>query len=136
MQHLKPISIGLLTLVVFSQSSCALVFQGTRKDVEVVCKTPGASIYIDDYYMGKEEVVAGLRRKRDHYIEIKKEGCITKEVNIHRKLQAGWIVADVLFHWYGAAPLADGLTGAWYTFDKDYINTSLHCPDADSTDKD
>jgi hypothetical protein len=133
MQYYRSVKAILGIALVSTLSSCALVFQGTRKDVEVVCNTPGASIYIDDYYMGKDQVVAGLRRKRDHYIEIKKDGCITKEAYINRKLQYGWIVVDVLFHWYGAAPLTDGLTGAWYTFDKNYIETTLHCPDTDST---
>lgn len=112
-------------------SSCATIIQGSRKDVEVYCNTPGSSIFIDDYYMGKEEVVAGLKRNRNHYIEIKKEGCITKEVHISRKLQHWWIVADVLLNWYGA--IVDGITGSWYTFDRDYIETTLHCPDADDT---
>lgn len=117
-----PLFIGTTLL-----TSCATVIQGSYKDVQVISHTKGSVIHVDGDYAGKDEVEVSLRRKENHFITIEKEGCITKEIQINRKMQPAWVVADVVLWVYGT--IVDALTGAWYTFDQDYIETKLHCPD-------
>ena len=104
--------------------SCATIFQGTKQQVTVRSETPDSKIYINGNFMGTNFVETKLNRKDNHIVAIQKEGCKTETVNLIPKLQAGYIVADILF-WPGL--IVDGSTGAWKKFDNPNITANLNC---------
>jgi hypothetical protein len=110
-------------LPVFLMNSCALLFNGTRQNVSVKSMTEGSKIYIDGDFVGKDMVSVKLKRGDNHNVVIKKEGYKTKIVGINSRVQAGWIVFDVLFNWL--AFFTDPTTGAWCELDKDNIVVEL-----------
>jgi hypothetical protein len=113
-----------LTILLYC-SSCALLFQGTKKDVTVKSITPNAAIYIDGEKKGSDLVVAQLARKTNHTIIVKKDGCSTETLEVQKHVQVGWVVFDLLVNWF--AFLTDPTTGAWNTFDKDNYSVDLDC---------
>lgn len=106
--------------------SCAVMFNGPRKDVTVKSTTPNATIFIDGEEKGTDAVTERLSRKSNHTVVVKKAGCDTKTVEIKKQVQVGWIIFDALFNWFAFA--TDAPTGAWNTFEKDKITVDLSCP--------
>lgn len=113
-------------LAMLSLSSCAVMFNGSRKDVTIKSITPDATIYIDGDEKGKDAVTERLERKSDHTVIVKKDGCETKTLEIKKHTQVGWIIFDALFNWFAFA--TDAPTGAWNGFDKDHFSVELKCP--------
>ncbi len=110
-------------VITWSLSSCAVMFQGSKKEVVVKSMTPGASIYIDGDLKGSDMVKERLRRKHNHIVLVKKEGYNEQSIEINKRVQVGWVIFDSLVNWF--AFLTDPTTGAWNTFDKDHIVVSL-----------
>jgi len=105
--------------------SCALLFNGTKKDVSVKSMTPESEIYVNGNYEGEEAATIDLKRKHSHTVMIKKDGCRTETVQVEKSTQAGWIVFDALFNWF--AFLTDAPTGAWNTLEPARIVRELDC---------
>lgn len=120
----KPQLLLMAIILTYSFSSCAVMFQGSKKEVVVKSMTPGASIYIDGDLKGAEVVKERLRRKYNHTVLVKKDGFEPQTVEISKRVQVGWVIFDSLINWF--AFLTDPTTGAWNTFDKDHIVVSLH----------
>jgi len=129
MKKVKAIALGLIFTLCFS--SCALMFNGTKKKVTIQSMTPEAKIYIDGDYIGKDFVSQKLKRKEDHTIMIKKDGCQTKNITIDSEIQVGWIIFDFLFNWF--AFITDAPTGAWKGFDKSKYVIELECDNNSDT---
>lgn len=115
-----------------SLSSCAVMFQGSKKEVTVKSLTPNASIWIDGVNKGMDAFTERLTRKSDHTILVKKEGCETKMLDVKKKTQVGWIIFDGLFNWFAFA--TDAPTGAWNTFEKDNFTVELNCSKENKTE--
>lgn len=111
-----------------SMQSCAVMFQGSKKEVTVKSMTPGATIWINGNKAGEDAVTQKLARKTDHMILVKKEGCETKQIDVKKKTQVGWIVFDALFNWLAFA--TDAPTGAWNTFHQSDFTVELNCPNS------
>ena len=88
-----------------SFQSCVLIFNGTKKDVCVKSMTPDSKIYVNGNFKADNATSANLRRKRNHAVMIKKDGCRTETVQVQKHTQDGWVVFDALFNWF--AFLAD-----------------------------
>ena len=106
-----------------SISSCASIFQGSKKDVTIRSMTQGAKIYIDGELKGEDALTLKLIRKTNHTVVVKKDGYETKNVDINKHVQAGWLVWGIVFNIPGL--VVDAITGAWNGFDKDNITVSL-----------
>lgn len=125
-KNLQPISMVLLAIFIcVNLSSCALIFNGTKQGVTIRSMTDDSRIYVDGDYLGTNLVNVKLRRKDNHTVIVKKEGCKTETVHIDSNVQAGWVVFDALFNWF--AFLTDPTTGAWKSFDKTRITVDLEC---------
>ena len=111
------------TIIVISMSSCALVFQGSRKSIPINSMTSGSQIYVNGELKGTDAINIKLRRDSDHTIMIKKEGYKTQTVQIQKHTQAGWVVFDALFNWGGF--LTDPTTGAWNSLEPDHVTVEL-----------
>lgn len=108
----------------FLLSSCATVFQGSRKDVSIRSMTQGAKIYVDGELKGEDAITLKLARKTNHSVAVKKDGFETKTVDINKHTQAGWIVWGILFNL--PEMIVDAITGAWNGFDKENITVDLN----------
>jgi hypothetical protein len=115
----------LLFITLIFMQSCAVMFQGSKKDVTVKSMTPGASIWINGNKVGEDAVTQRLARKTDHMILVKKEGCETKQIDVRKKTQVGWVIFDALFNWLAFA--TDAPTGAWNTFQQSDFTVELDC---------
>jgi|AntAceMinimDraft_17_1070374.scaffolds.fasta_scaffold50026_1 hypothetical protein len=122
---MKILKLGLIVIIAISLNSCAIMFNGVKQNVSVTSMTSGSKIYIDGNLEGTDAVSVKLRRKDNHTVIVKKDGCETKTVQIDTNVQAGWIVFDALFNWF--AFLTDAPTGAWKGFDKTKITVDLDC---------
>jgi hypothetical protein len=109
--------------IISCMSSCAVMFQGSKKDVTVKSMTPGASIYIDGEKKGTDMVTERLARKSNHTVMVKKDGFETSTTEIKKRTQVGWVLFDAFFNWFAFA--TDAPTGAWNTFDKDHVTVEL-----------
>jgi len=118
----KILLTGLAITMLFT-SSCAVMFQGSKKDVTVRSMTEGASIYIDGEHKGTDLVTERLARKHNHTVMVKKDGYETQTVEIKKRTQVGWVLFNSFFNWFAFA--TDAPTGAWNTFDKDQITVDL-----------
>lgn len=106
------------------------MFQGSKKEVSVKSMTQGATIWIDGEKAGEDAVTQKLTRKDDHTILVKKDGCLTKTLEV-KKTQVGWIIFDALFNWLAFA--TDAPTEAWNTFEKSKFTVELECPSSNNT---
>ena len=121
----RTIFVALSALVALSFQSCALMFNGSKKDVAVKSMTPESQIYVNGNYVGEDAVTVNLKRKNNHTVMIKKDGCCTETVQVQKETQAGWIVFDALFNWL--AFLTDAPTGAWNTLEPNNVVRELDC---------
>jgi hypothetical protein len=121
----RIVLIALFSVAALSLNSCALMFNGSKKDVSVKSMTPDAKIYVNGNYVGDDAVTVNLKRKSNHTVMIEKEGCRTETVQIRKETQAGWIVFDALFNWL--AFLTDAPTGAWNTLEPENVVRKLDC---------
>jgi hypothetical protein len=120
----KNLKLLLVTLSVATiLSSCATLFQGSRKDVTIRSMTSGADIYVDGEKKSSDALTIKLKRNTNHTIVVKKDGFDTKTVDINKHTQAGWLVWGILFNIPGM--IVDAITGAWNGFDKDNVTVDL-----------
>ncbi|MDR2361120.1 MAG: hypothetical protein LBD91_00105 [Prevotellaceae bacterium] len=115
----KVCSIVMTIAFIVSLSSCAVMFQGTKKRVGIITQTPESKIYVDGIFVGTETASVRLKRKSDHTIIVEKDGCKSQTVPLDREFEWGW-----LFLYLFVNPLAvitDGPTGAWNGFDKNQV---------------
>jgi hypothetical protein len=121
----RTIFVALFAMIALSFQSCALMFNGSKKDVAVKSMTPESQIYVNGNYVGEDAVTVNLKRKNNHTVMIKKDGCRTETVQVQKETQAGWIVFDALFNWL--AFLTDAPTGAWNTLEPNNVVRELDC---------
>lgn len=109
-------------------SSCSTIIQGSRQQITIQSLTKDAKIYVDGEDKGKDNAQVRLKRNRNHAIVFKKEGYETKIIDMEKRTQAGYIVADALIALtgYGLAwIIVDAITGSWSKFDKDTVVVEL-----------
>lgn len=112
----------LLTAVCYL-SSCATLFQGSRKDISIKSMTPGANIYVNGELKGTDGVSLKLLRRSNYTVLVKKDGFESKTVEIAKHTQVGWVIFDILLDIPGL--IIDAVTGAWNNLDKDNITVEL-----------
>lgn len=109
--------------VLLTQTSCAVMFNGSKQDIIIRSMTPESQIYVDGQKVGEDAVNVKLARKSNHVVMVKKEGYETETVNLEKHLEWGWIVVDGLLNWFGF--LTDAPTGAWNSFENDNVVVEL-----------
>lgn len=118
--------LGLL-LIGATLQRCALISQGSRKEVSIKSYTDNAKIFVDGELRGTDTVIANLRRGDDHTVKIKKSGCKTYTEYIESSVQLGFIRVYLLFIWFPPVYIPDILFGAWCTLEPVFIGTELTC---------
>lgn len=127
----KVLMYAFLAMFLAAQTSCAVMFNGSKQDVSIASMTPESKIYVNGELVGEDNVKVRLPRKSNHTITVKKDGYATEHVSITKELQVGWVVFDALLNWF--AFLTDAPTGAWNAFDKDNITVELEKESAPTT---
>ena len=86
--------------LVFSLSSCATIFGGTKNTVRVEAGTPEkAQVYLDGELLGEAPFkirISKYKLQVGSIIEIKKEGFKTMTYEVLRNPHIGYVVADIL----------------------------------------
>lgn len=123
----------LLISIGFLSSSCALIFNGTKQEITVRSYEEDAKIYINGRMMGKENVRIKLKRKDNHKIDVRKEGCETYSKKVRSNIIPGWVVFDALLNWF--AFLTDPTTGAWRELEPNVVTVELDCESDNDKDQ-
>jgi hypothetical protein len=113
----------LLALLAISAAGCATLF-GTKSHVLAISSEPeAATVFVNGEEKGKTPLRLGLKADRSYLIEFQKEGYkpVTRLVNT--KVDAGWVILDVLG---GLIPIViDASTGNWNKLDQKSVNAIL-----------
>jgi hypothetical protein len=128
MKNYKKIVSTLLLFIILLNTSCSTILQGSKQNITIKSLTPGAKINVDGDDLGNDLVAIKLKRNTNHTIMIRKEGYQTKTITLERRLQAGFVVIDVLLALTGVGLIwiiVDAATGSWHTFDKEKIVVEL-----------
>ncbi|QZE13441.1 hypothetical protein K4L44_12735 [Halosquirtibacter laminarini] len=120
---MKILRFLLVFILLSTMSSCALIFNGSKQQINISSLTEDSKIFVDGQYAGENSVISNVTRKDGHTVMIKKEGYKTENILLRSDVQAGWIVFDALFNWF--AFLTDAPTGAWKSFDNNNIAVEL-----------
>jgi len=115
----KIISLFMTVVFILSLNSCAVMFNGSKKSVNITSSTPASKIYVDGQLVGTETATVKLKRKQDHTIIVKKEGCKSQTVPLEKEFQIGWVFLYILLN--PLAVITDAPSGAWYGFDKSHV---------------
>lgn len=112
-----------VSLVCVYLSSCALIFKGTKEELNFGSDPQRAEVFVNGVRMGETPLTLKLVTKNTYSIEFRKEGYVPKTFQINNSVGAGWIVLDILA---GLVPIViDAATGAWYSLDQKNINAIL-----------
>ncbi|MDR0415346.1 MAG: hypothetical protein LBH84_08045 [Prevotellaceae bacterium] len=115
----KVITILPIMAMLMSLSSCAIMFNGSKKKVNIITQNPGSEIFVDGQRVGTETASVKLQRKRDHLIVVKKDGCKSATVPLDREFQMGWVFLYLFVNPF--AVITDAPSGAWYGFDQNQV---------------
>lgn len=119
----KIICFSLLALLLIGATSCATLFSSSNKSIAIRSTPENAEIYINGERMGSTPLQLELDASKTYSIEYRKEGY--KPITKHLKGKVGvkWVILDILG---GMMPIVvDAVTGDWYQFDTDAVNTLL-----------
>lgn len=128
MKKITTSTVCLLLVSIILFSSCSTIIQGSRQQISISSLTKDSKIYVDGEDKGKDNAQIRLKRNRNHAVAIKKDGYETKIINLEKRTQAGYIVADALLGLTGfgiAWIIVDAATGSWNKFDQDAIVVEL-----------
>jgi len=104
-------------------SGCATVFKGTSRDIFVDSSPPGAEIYVDGSFQGETPATVKLNVKSAHQISVIKAGFVEEKFVLMNEISPTWVIVDGVFLFLPA--IVDGITGAWYDFDRTRFRVSL-----------
>lgn len=112
---------GALSLL--SITGCATLFGKQRHSVEMVSTPSGAEVYVNGERMGETPLQLALKADKSYTVEFRIKGKkpITRIIN--NRVEAKWIVLDVLG---GLIPVAiDAITKNWYGLDEEKLNVDF-----------
>jgi hypothetical protein len=119
----KIVCILLLFSLALFNTSCALIFKGTKEEVNFGSDPQRAEVWINGIKMGETPMSLKLESKKTYTVEFRKEGYEPVVKTITNKVGAGWIILDILG---GLVPvIVDAATGAWYHLDQKNVNAIL-----------
>lgn len=109
--------------VVLLAAGCATIMHGTSQEISISSVPSGAEVIVDGKTQGLTPVVADLKRKDKHLIQIKLEGYQAYELHLVRKT-SGWVWGNIVFG--GLIGLAvDAISGGLYKISPDEVRAEL-----------
>jgi hypothetical protein len=117
-KKLQLIALAISSIILLN--SCGVIFGGSKFRGQVAVKDhPNAEIYVDGYKLGNGQVTKLFPRNRPLYVEIKQEGCPSKNVTFDNTFRTGNFILSVIS--WGILGIAVDLgTGAAYKPDVNY----------------
>jgi hypothetical protein len=107
-----------IALIAVLMSSCATLMTGTKSGISVKGTPEGAKVYQSGSFEGEAPLRVRVSKKAmksgQTTIKIEKEGYMTQEVEINRKVRVGAIIANVVFTGVIIGNVIDFATGAIY----------------------
>ena len=112
-------------------SACATIMQGTTQQVSISSSPTGAKVTIDQREFGSTPVIADLKRKDNHVVQITMDGYEPYQVSLSRGV-SGWVAGNIVFG--GIIGLAvDAITGGMYKLTPEQITATLANGDVANT---
>ena len=116
----------ILSLTVVSSlmlTSCATIISGITQNVSFNSNPSNASIFVDDFEVGKTPFQTKLERKSEHKVVIKLEGYKPYETKLTRTFNA-WYLGNVIFGGL-VGLIIDPISGAIYQLTPSQVNAQL-----------
>lgn len=124
---MKKLSIASIVLLCALLPGCATIFSGTQAKISVADGDPShAKIFLNGNFLGETPTSFKIPKKsfgKETTLEIRADGYKTVFVKIDKRVQAGWVVVDVLTGL--VAVVVDFATGAIYKADPDRVEYRL-----------
>ncbi len=121
MRKLIP-SVQLFSLALLG-TSCATIVNGSLQSIEISSNPTGAEIWVDHQLVGKSPTIVEMKRKDNHFVQIRLEGYQPYELTIKRDV-SGWVAGNLAFG--GFIGLAvDAITGGIYTLKPDQVSAEM-----------
>jgi PEGA domain-containing protein len=122
---LKKTCVNLLSsIVLFTCTSCATLFQGTSEEIQLASDPSGATANINDGRNGSTPYSIRENREQDVQVHFSKPGYQSQDVSDVSHVQWGYVVSDIFFT--GLIGLAvDGLDGAMFAHSQQMVSAHL-----------
>lgn len=109
--------------VVLLACGCATIMHGTSQEISISSVPSGAEVIVNGQTHGLTPVVADLKRKDQHLIQIQLDGYQPFEIRLVRRT-SGWVWGNIVFG--GLIGLAvDAITGGLYKISPDEVRAEL-----------
>lgn len=104
-------------------AGCATLIRGNTQELSVSSEPKEADVYVNGLARGKTPLMLRLDRDVSYHVELRHPEFGSRVFMINRRLEAGWLILDVLC---GLVPIVvDASSGAWYALEPDRIRVSL-----------
>lgn len=115
-------------ILVTSMSGCAAMFHGTTQQVAVRSNIPGAELYVNEAYVGKDNGFTTFQKKNNYMITARKAGCTDTTVPASKSFDAITLLGVLIDFGIVSVLLIDGAaTGAWQQFDQTSFVVDPRC---------
>ena len=105
-------SVGLSCL-----SGCAAMFHGTTQQVAVRSNVPGAELYVNEAYVGKDNGITTFHKNQNYVITARKQGCTDTTVPASKSFDGITLLGIFIDFGIISILIVDGAaTGAWQQF--------------------
>ena len=110
-------------LVVLFPLGCATIMHGSTQSVGVSSVPEGATVMVNNQYLGITPLFIDLKRKDQHVVGISLNGYHTAKLTLQRKA-SGWVWGNIVFG--GILGLAvDAITGGLYKLEPAQLSATM-----------
>jgi hypothetical protein len=114
-------------------SGCAAMFHGTTQQVAVRSNVPGAELYVNEAYVGKDNGVTTLHKNQNYVITARKKGCTDTTVPAQKSFDGVTLLGIFIDFGIISIFIVDGAaTGAWHQFTQTSYVLDPRCTDPES----
>ena len=118
----------IVSMVTSSISGCATMFHGSTEQVAIRSNVPGAELYANEAYVGKDNGVTTFHKNQNYVITARKQGCQDTTIPASKSFDAITLLGVLIDFGLISVLLVDGAgTGAWQQFDQTSYVVDPHC---------
>jgi hypothetical protein len=100
-------------------TGCASMFNGASQQVAIRSNVDGATLYVNEAYIGKNSGVTTFKKKKNYVITARKKGCTDTSVPASKSFDATTLLGVLIDFGIITVLVIDGAaTGAWQQFDQ------------------
>ncbi|MFZ4552356.1 MAG: hypothetical protein ACOYNB_11090 [Aquabacterium sp.] len=104
------------------------MFHGTTQQVAIRSNVPGAELYVNEAYVGKDNGVTSFQKSKSYMITARKAGCTETTVPASKSFDAITLLGVFLDFGVFSVLVVDGAaTGAWQQFDQTSFVVDPRC---------